>query len=263
MNEIKPAVLIGQLRDGRFCLTFGAERCKVQDLIDALGEVPADSVLDYLTVTYLCDADKCDGQRLADDSHEHFVATLALRDATEPRPRAATESQGRGDETLHKPADGGIITNVEIGQAYPIGHPSGRFYPEPVSVEQAQARVVDQMRHLIDNVHIGSDVGYARDMLDEAYEDYLAACFSDRRRVSAICDRCGRYALDDEYFSELPNGQTYYWLDLCEHEYEDGEEAICDCGMACPHCFTEQEWAAYPGDPAPEPDERPRLSLVR
>lgn len=63
------------------------------------------------------------------------------------------------------------ITPV-LGETYPAGHPSGRVWQPPVSVEQARARVLYQMDHLEENCRIGLDVGYAMRCLDEAVDDY-------------------------------------------------------------------------------------------
>lgn len=61
---------------------------------------------------------------------------------------------------------------TDIGAPLPIGDPSGRFWPVPVSVEQARARVLDQMNHLEMAVHDGIDVAYAFRCLDETLNDY-------------------------------------------------------------------------------------------
>ena len=61
---------------------------------------------------------------------------------------------------------------TDIGEMYPVGHPSGRVWPLPVSVEQAKARVVHQLDHLEMAYRDAIDVGYAEDCLDEALEDY-------------------------------------------------------------------------------------------
>ena len=60
----------------------------------------------------------------------------------------------------------------DIGSPLPIGHPSGRFWPQPVSVEQARARVLNQMDHLEMAVRDGIDVAYALRCLDETLNDY-------------------------------------------------------------------------------------------
>ena len=59
-----------------------------------------------------------------------------------------------------------------LGETYPVGHPSGRVWQPPVSVEQARARVLHQMDHLQENCRDGLDVGYALQCLDEAVDDY-------------------------------------------------------------------------------------------
>ena len=61
---------------------------------------------------------------------------------------------------------------TDIGTPLPAGHPSGRFWPTPVSVEQARARVLDQMDHLETAVHDGIDVSHAMQCLDETLNDY-------------------------------------------------------------------------------------------
>lgn len=60
----------------------------------------------------------------------------------------------------------------DLGSTYPVGHPSGRVWQPPVSVEQAKARVLREMDHLEDNVRIGLDTPYALRCLDEAFDDY-------------------------------------------------------------------------------------------
>jgi hypothetical protein len=68
------------------------------------------------------------------------------------------------------------------------------------------------------------------------------------REICATCVRCGRHAYNDEYFSTLPDGSTYYWMSLCEHDGGKGYvEVTCECGMVCPFCFTADELASYPG----------------
>lgn len=62
----------------------------------------------------------------------------------------------------------------DLGETYPVGHPSGRIWQPPTSVKQARARVLHEMDHLEDNCRIGLDVGYAMQCLDEAIDDYCA-----------------------------------------------------------------------------------------
>ena len=61
-----------------------------------------------------------------------------------------------------------------LGQTYPAGHPSGRIWQPPVSVDQARARVLHEMDHLEANCHRGLDVAYAVRCLDEVLDDYRA-----------------------------------------------------------------------------------------
>jgi hypothetical protein len=60
----------------------------------------------------------------------------------------------------------------DLGTPHRAGHPSGRFWPEPVSIEQARARVMRQMDHLEMACRDHVDVGYAQECLDEAEDDY-------------------------------------------------------------------------------------------
>ena len=71
-----------------------------------------------------------------------------------------------------------ISRMTNIGEANPVGHPSGRFYPPPVSIAQARARVVSQLRHVEDNCRDGIDVRYAQSMLDEAFNDWQEEAFA-------------------------------------------------------------------------------------
>lgn len=59
-----------------------------------------------------------------------------------------------------------------LGETYPVGHPSGRCWQPPVSVEQARARVLHEMDHLEENCRIGLDTPYAMRCLDEVLDDY-------------------------------------------------------------------------------------------
>ena len=61
---------------------------------------------------------------------------------------------------------------TDLGKPYPVGHPSGRIWPPPASMEHAKARVVHQLDHLEAAYRDAIDVGYAEDCLDEALEDY-------------------------------------------------------------------------------------------
>lgn len=60
----------------------------------------------------------------------------------------------------------------DLGKTYPVGHPSGRVWESPVSVEQARARVPHEMDHLEDNYRIGLDTPYAMRCLAEVLDDY-------------------------------------------------------------------------------------------
>lgn len=62
---------------------------------------------------------------------------------------------------------------TDLGDTYPAGHPSGRIWQPPVSVQQARARVAYQMDSFEASVRDGVDVGYARQCLDEAVDDYI------------------------------------------------------------------------------------------
>lgn len=61
----------------------------------------------------------------------------------------------------------------DLGATYPIGHPTGRVWYPPASLEQAKARVLHEMDHLEENCRTGLDVGYAMACLDEVLGDYL------------------------------------------------------------------------------------------
>jgi hypothetical protein len=65
-------------------------------------------------------------------------------------------------------------TMPDLGEMHPMGHPSGRVWQSPVSVEQARARVVYQMSAFEANVRDGIDTPYAIECLDEAIDDYYA-----------------------------------------------------------------------------------------
>ena len=54
---------------------------------------------------------------------------------------------------------------------YPVGHESGRFYPLPANLEVATKRAHHLLDNLIESLHVGVDVGYSRDMLEEALGD--------------------------------------------------------------------------------------------
>jgi hypothetical protein len=59
---------------------------------------------------------------------------------------------------------------------------------------------------------------------------------------SAICIRCGRKAYNEQYFATLPSGETMYWMDFNEHEYQRGDIIDpADERMVCPFCFTPEE----------------------
>ena len=60
----------------------------------------------------------------------------------------------------------------DLGKTYPAGHPSGRIWQPPMSVEQARARILAAMDVFEDSCRIGLDVGYATRILDEAEDDY-------------------------------------------------------------------------------------------
>ena len=68
---------------------------------------------------------------------------------------------------------------TDLGKTYPVGHPSGRIWQPPVSIEQARARVMHQMDHLEDSCRIGLDVGYALKCFGEAADDYCAIVTGD------------------------------------------------------------------------------------
>jgi hypothetical protein len=61
---------------------------------------------------------------------------------------------------------------VSLGETYPVGHPSGRVYPPPVSLEQARARVHHGLLVVEDAARDRIDLGYAVSILDEAYDDW-------------------------------------------------------------------------------------------
>lgn len=67
-----------------------------------------------------------------------------------------------------------MTKRTDIGTPLPVGHPSGRFWPVPESVEQARARVLNQMDHLEMAVRDGIDTPYAMKCLDETLDDYYA-----------------------------------------------------------------------------------------
>jgi hypothetical protein len=60
----------------------------------------------------------------------------------------------------------------DLGETCPKGDQSGRIWKPPVSLEQARARVLAQMRHLEESCRIGLDVGYAIQCYDEAADDF-------------------------------------------------------------------------------------------
>ena len=60
----------------------------------------------------------------------------------------------------------------DLGETYPVGHPSGRIWQPPVSIEQARARVLRAMDCLEESCRIALDVSYAQRILDEAEDDY-------------------------------------------------------------------------------------------
>jgi hypothetical protein len=62
--------------------------------------------------------------------------------------------------------------HTDLGKTNPVRHPSGRVWEPPVSVEQARARVLHEMKHLEENCRIGLDAAYALRCLDEAIDDY-------------------------------------------------------------------------------------------
>jgi len=73
-------------------------------------------------------------------------------------------------------------TRPDLGATYPAGHPSGRIWRPPASVEQARARVTYHMDHLEENCRVGLDVGYATRCLTEVVGDYLAAALTGQVR---------------------------------------------------------------------------------
>lgn len=64
------------------------------------------------------------------------------------------------------------MSKPNLGSTYPAGHPSGRVWEPPVSVEQARARILGELGHLEESCRIGLDVGYALRCLDEVLDDY-------------------------------------------------------------------------------------------
>lgn len=77
----------------------------------------------------------------------------------------------------------------DLGNPYPLGHPSGRVWEPPTSVEQAKARVLYQMTHLEANCRDGIDVPYATQCLCEAQDDYYQMVVYgnvDADRVAAL-----------------------------------------------------------------------------
>ena len=60
-----------------------------------------------------------------------------------------------------------------LGETYPAGHPSGRAWKPPISVEQARARVMNAMDLLEANCRDAIDVGYANQCFNEAQDDYF------------------------------------------------------------------------------------------
>ena len=65
-----------------------------------------------------------------------------------------------------------MTKRTDLGETYPVGHPSGRIYHAPVSVKQARSRVLSAMDLLEESCRIGLDVGYALRILDEVLDDY-------------------------------------------------------------------------------------------
>jgi hypothetical protein len=63
-------------------------------------------------------------------------------------------------------------TFPDLGKMYPVRHPSGRLWEPPVSIEQAKARVVDQLGSLERAYRDRVDVNYADDCLAETLDDY-------------------------------------------------------------------------------------------
>lgn len=63
--------------------------------------------------------------------------------------------------------------NPDLGAPYPAGHPSGRFWPHPVSDMQARARVIAAMNLFEANCSDGIDTRYATEILNEAQDDYF------------------------------------------------------------------------------------------
>jgi hypothetical protein len=77
----------------------------------------------------------------------------------------------------------------DLGKAYPAGHPSGRVWQPPVSVEQARARVLNAMDLLEANCRDSIDVSYAVRILDEAEDDYYEMVVTgevDEGRIPAL-----------------------------------------------------------------------------
>lgn len=63
-----------------------------------------------------------------------------------------------------------MATN-EQDKPYPVHHESGRFYPIPENLKMATKRAHDLLDNLIESLHVGLDVGYSRDMLEETLGD--------------------------------------------------------------------------------------------
>ena len=62
----------------------------------------------------------------------------------------------------------------DLGETYPAGHPSGRVWQAPVSLEQARDRMLHQVGHLDAACRDRIDTGYAIRCLDEALGDFCA-----------------------------------------------------------------------------------------
>ena len=74
----------------------------------------------------------------------------------------------------------------DLGETYPLGHPSGRVWQPPVSLEQARVRVLYQMGAAEESCRVGLDGGYAMLIFDEAVDDYrtmVAALLWARTRL--------------------------------------------------------------------------------
>lgn len=78
---------------------------------------------------------------------------------------------------------------ADLGSTYPAGHPSGRIWQPPASVEQARARVLNAMDLLEANCADDFEVGYAMRIYNEAVDDYASMVITgeiDEAPVAAL-----------------------------------------------------------------------------